>query len=49
MMGRFGVVKPPKQVPKSFLRWLNEPVVDKDLGKKIVDDLQKMGRVKRYF
>ena len=49
MMDRFGVVKPPRQVPKSFLRWLNEPVVDKDLGRRIVDDLQRMGRIKRYF
>ena len=43
------VVRPAKLVHKSFLKWLNDPVVNKDLGRRIVNDLQRMGRVRRYF
>ena len=49
MVREFGRVKPARTVPRSFLKWLEDPVVDKQLGKRIVDDLEKMGRIKRYF
>ena len=49
MIGQVGKVKQDRAVSRAFLQWLENPVVDRDLGKRIVQELNAKGRIRSYF
>ena len=48
VVGQVGRISPARAVPRELLRWIDNLVVDKHLGRHIVDELERMGRIKRF-